>query len=148
MSFLCKKVIIKVLKIYDDKKENKYVAFRRKAFWFIDKEVNMELFVPNILTVQQVSQVSADKHSIYNVSNIVPPADSLFKKVYFEELTKNCFKDNGNFDELQSIARIHYEEYFGVGSTKVKRWRVYYTQYNILVNIEEDEQGKIFVKAA
>ncbi len=45
------------------------------------------------------------------------------------------------------MARIHYEEYYGGGSTPLKRWKIYFSKYNILVNIE-DNNGQLHIKAA
>ncbi len=108
----------------------------------------MELFVPNILTVKPVNIVEADKQAVFKVDNISAPSDNYFKKIYFEELSKNCYIENGNFDSLLNVARIHHEEYFGAGGSKISRWKIYFTNYNILINIEEDEGGRLFVKAA
>lgn len=108
----------------------------------------MELFVPKIITVKPVNAVETDKQSVFKIDNINVPTDNYFKKIYFEELAKNCYKEKGNFDSLLHMARIHHEEYFGLGGSKVRRWKIFFSKYNILINIEEDEGGRLFVQAA
>lgn len=108
----------------------------------------MELFIPNVLTVQPVFKAEADRPAILGAGDISAPAESEFRKVYFEELARRCYSENGNLDMLCAVARIHHEEYFGAGGGKIKRWRVFFSKYNVLVNIEEDARGCIHVKAA
>lgn len=108
----------------------------------------MELFIPNILAVQPVPQIEPDRPATLGAGDISAPAESEFRKVYFEELARRCYSENGNFDMLCAVARIHHEEYFGAGGGKIRRWRVFFSKYNILINIEEDAGGRIFVKAA
>ncbi len=108
----------------------------------------MELFIPNILTVQPVPGPAPDRPGTLGPADISAPAGGEFRKVYFEELARRCYSENGNLDMLGAVARIHHEEYYGAGGGKVKRWRVFFSKYNVLVNIEEDAGGRLFVKAA
>lgn len=112
----------------------------------------MDLFIPAI-TVQPINVVKAidavndSIDSINNYNSINVPSNNEFQKVYFEELARKCYEDNGNFNAISNMARIHYEEYYGIGSIPLKRWKIYFSKYNILVNIE-DNNGKLQIKAA
>lgn len=106
----------------------------------------MDLFIPYI-TVQPASPVndSIETKSTYNTMAV--PQNSEFQKIYFEELARKCYEEDGNFNAISNMARIHYEEYYGVGSAPLKRWKIYFSKYNILVNIE-DNNGQLYIKAA
>ncbi len=107
----------------------------------------MDLFIPYIATVEPAAPVADSKNSILNYSNLSVPAQNSFQKVYFEELARKCYEENGNFDNISNMARIHYEEYYGAGSTRVRRWKLYFFQYGIVINIEENN-GSLLIKAA
>ena len=106
----------------------------------------MDLFIPYI-TVQPASAVNDSIEPKINYNNISVPQNSEFQKVYFEELAKKCYEEDGNFNAVSNMARIHYEEYYGGGTQPLKRWKIYFTKYNILVNIE-DNNGQVNIKAA
>lgn len=107
----------------------------------------MELFVPNICTITPVEPVAESVRANLSYDNINVPSGSEFQKVFFEELARKCYNEEGSFDSISSIARIHYEEYYGGGSRSIKRWKIFFSKYNILVNIE-DNNGIIQIKAA
>lgn len=107
----------------------------------------MDLFIPFIATVEPANSVSDSSSSKLNYNNISVPANSTFQKVYFEELTRKCYEENGDFEKISSIARIHYEEYYGAGSSRLKRWKLYFSKYGIVINIEENN-GSLSIKAA
>lgn len=108
----------------------------------------MDLFLPNVLPVQAVFRPEAETLKTLKHEDISAPLGSEFRKVYFEELAKRCYRESGSLDELSAVARIHHEEYYGAGGGRIKRWRVFFCKYNVLVNIEEDAGGRLFVKAA
>ena len=106
----------------------------------------MDLFIPYI-TVQPASPVndSIETKSTYSITAV--PKNSEFQKIYFEELARKCYEEDGNFNAVSNKARIYYEEYSGGGSIPLKRWKIYFSEYNILVNIE-DNNGQLHIKAA
>ena len=106
----------------------------------------MDLFIPHIC-IAPLSEVSNDKKSHINYTDIKVPEKSEFQKVYFEELARKCYEEEGSFKSISDIARIHYEEFYGAGSGGIKRWQVFFTKYNILINVEE-KQGNLQIKAA
>ena len=107
----------------------------------------MDLFIPFIATVEPANSVSNSSSSKLNYNNISVPANSTFQKVYFEELARKCYEENGDFEKISNIARIHYEEYYGAGSSRLKRWKLYFSKYGIVINIEENN-GRLSIKAA
>lgn len=107
----------------------------------------MDLFIPFIATVEPANSIADSSNSKSSFNNISVPANSTFQKVYFEELSRKCYEENGNFDSISNIARIHYEEYYGAGSQKLKRWKLFFAQYGIVINIEENN-GSLSIKAA
>lgn len=107
----------------------------------------MDFFIPNILAVQSLSGVAAQERRIITDSDIAVPAGTEFQKVYFEELVKRCYREEGNFESLAGVARVYYEEYFGVGGSTIKRWKINFSRYNISLNLEENG-GRLTVKAA
>ncbi len=107
----------------------------------------MDLFIPYVTrAVEPVNSVS-ENNNTYKYDNISVPSSSQFQKVYFEELARKCYEEEGNFEAVSNIARVHYEEYYGAGSQRLKRWKLYFTKYNILINIE-DNNGILQIKAA
>ena len=106
----------------------------------------MDLFIPFIATVEPANSVSDSSSSKLNYNNISVPANSTFQKVYFEELARKCYEENGDFEKISNIARI-YEEYYGAGSSRLKRWKLYFSKYGIVINIEENN-GSLSIKAA
>lgn len=106
----------------------------------------MDLFIPNIV-VQPIEPINDTVETKINYNTISVPQGSEFQKVYFEELMRKCYEEDGNFSAVSNMARIHYEEYYGAGSSPLKRWKIYFSKYNILVNIE-DNNGKVQIKAA
>ncbi len=107
----------------------------------------MDLFIPYITrAVEPVNKVSENNTS-HKYDNISVPSSGQFQKVYFEELARKCYEEEGSFESVSNIARVHYEEYYGAGSQRLKRWKLYFTKYNILVNIE-DNNGILQIKAA
>ena len=58
--------------------------------------------------------------------------------------TQKELKESNKEDKWKPF---HYEEYYGGGTQPLKRWKIYFTKYNILVNIE-DNNGQINIKAA
>lgn len=107
----------------------------------------MELFIPNILAVPKTSAIAPESRGILTESDISAPAGSEFQKVYFEELAKRCYKEEGGFESLSRVARVHYEEYYGAGGASVKRWKIHFSKYNVSLNLEETG-GKLIVKAS
>lgn len=106
----------------------------------------MDLFIPYI-TVQPASPVNDSIETKQTYNTMAVPQNSEFQKIYFEELARKCYEEDGNFNAISNMARIYYEEYYGVGSTPLKRWKIYFSKYNILVNIE-DNNGQLHIKAA
>ena len=102
----------------------------------------MDLFIPYI-TVQPVSPVNDSIETKPDYNTTAVSQNSEFQKIYFEELARKYYEEDGNFNAISNIARIHYEEYYGGGSTPLKRWKIYFSKYNVLVNIEE-----LHIKAA
>ena len=106
----------------------------------------MDLFIPYI-TVQPVSPVNDSIETKPDYNTTAVSQNSEFQKIYFEELARKYYEEDGNFNAISNIARIHYEEYYGGGSTPLKRWKIYFSKYNLLVNIE-DNNGQLHIKAA
>lgn len=107
----------------------------------------MDLFVPYITTACEPANSVSDSKNTYKYDNISVPTSSQFQKVYFEELARKCYEDNGSFEAISNMARVHYEEYYGAGSQRLKRWKLYFAKYNILINIE-DNNGTLNINAA
>lgn len=107
----------------------------------------MELFIPNICAVQSMPPVCDKIEKNAEFKNINATQSSEFQKVYFEELAKKCYEDNGNFESISGMARIHYEESYGGGNIPLKRWKIFFSKYNILINIE-DNNGNVHINAA
>ncbi len=105
----------------------------------------MDLFIPYI-TVQPVSPVNDSIETKPDYNTTAVSQNSEFQKIYFEELARKYYEEDGNFNAISNIARIHYEEYYGGGSTPLKRWKIYFSKYNVLVNIE-DNNGQLHIKA-
>ena len=93
----------------------------------------MDLFIPYI-TVQPVSPVNDSIATNQTYETIAVPQNSEFQKIYFEELARKCYEENGNFNAVSNMARIHYEEYYGAGSKPLKRWKLY--QASFLITME------------
>ena len=107
----------------------------------------MDLFIPNIC-VAPSAEVSTNINTNHmNVTETSVPQGHEFQKIYFEELARRCYVEDGSFDSIAKFARIHYEEVYGIGSRRIKRWKIYFSKYNILVNIEDDE-GRLQIRAA
>ncbi len=106
----------------------------------------MDLFVPYI-TVQPASPVNDSIEPKNDYKTMAVPSKNEFQKIYFEELARQCYEESGNFNAISNMARIHYEEYYGGGAGPLKRWKIYFSKYNILVNIE-DNNGQLHIKAA
>ncbi len=107
----------------------------------------MALFIPNIITVEPVHQIAQEQARVNMLNKAVVPQGTEFQKIYFEELTKKRYMEDGNLEGLSEIARIHQEEYYGFGGTHVKRFKIVFTEFNITINMEENF-GRLVVKAA
>ena len=94
----------------------------------------MDLFIPYI-TVQPVSTVNDSIETKPDYNTTAVSQNSEFQKIYFEELARKYYEEDGNFNAISNIARIHYEEYYGGGSTPLKRWKIYFSKYKILHKI-------------
>lgn len=107
----------------------------------------MDIFVPYIATVQPANAVTDSSSNKLSYENVAVPANTAFQKIYFEELARKCYEESGDFEKISNIARIHYEEYYGAGSSRLKRWKLYFSKYGIVINIEENN-GSLSIKAA
>ena len=94
----------------------------------------MDLFIPYI-TVQPVSPVNDSIETKPDYNTTAVSQNSEFQKIYFEELARKYYEEDGNFNAISNIARIHYEEYYGGGSTPLKRWKIYFSKYNVFCPI-------------
>ncbi len=83
-------------------------------------EAFMDLFIPYI-TVQPVSPVNDSIETKPDYNTTAVSQNSEFQKIYFEELARKYYEEDGNFNAISNIARIHYEEYYGGGYRCGKR---------------------------
>ncbi len=107
----------------------------------------MALFIPNVLRVENIHSIAYNNQHINDVFKGEVPKGTEFQKVYFAELAKKYYMQDGNLEALLDVARVFQEEHYGAGGTNYKRFRVVFKDYNITVFMEE-VQGKLIVKSA
>lgn len=116
----------------------------------------MQYLLPNGLMVAPVAPALSVAHhaSTAGIRNEHPSAAVGFAKVYLEELTEQAYRNEGGIDGLARIARTDVTELTdstgiaGGANPLIRRFKVHYRDYNISVTIEDDNSGRLTIRAS